>query len=317
MKIAFVGKGGAGKSTTSSLFFLYLLQKQQKALIFDADLNIHVPTILGITIPEEKAISITKNQDQIKRYLIGQSKKIAGPEHMYKTTPPSRGVNIVTLQQDNPVIRDFTVPFQDYGYVGIVGTYEKDEVGRSCYHTNLAILENILSFSQMKDTEWFVADMVAGIDAFSNTLHMQFDALFLVVEPSIEGVTVYQQYKELSEHAGVYDRLFVIANKLEDEKDEAYLQNHIDAEKIIARFYRHTAIKHLRQEDKPLTADILTDDGVRNMQAIENIARKNQVNDNIRLQQLHELHKKYVAQDYVRNAVGDITDQIDHEFSFL
>ena len=41
MKIAFVGKGGAGKTTVSSLFCLYY-SKNKSVLAIDADINMHM-----------------------------------------------------------------------------------------------------------------------------------------------------------------------------------------------------------------------------------------------------------------------------------
>ena len=45
MKIAFVGKGGAGKTTVSSLFCLYY-SKNKSVLAIDADINMHMAELL-------------------------------------------------------------------------------------------------------------------------------------------------------------------------------------------------------------------------------------------------------------------------------
>ncbi|MGH9549742.1 MAG: hypothetical protein ACRD3W_10220, partial [Terriglobales bacterium] len=48
MKIAFVGKGGSGKSTLTSLFIRYLQRNNnQSILAIDADLNMSLAGLLG------------------------------------------------------------------------------------------------------------------------------------------------------------------------------------------------------------------------------------------------------------------------------
>jgi len=315
MRIAFVGKGGSGKSTFSALFFLHLIKNNHNVMCFDADLNIHVPQLLGMDFPEKKSLSSNENTKRVKEYLIGESKKIASPDHFQKTTPPSRGVNLFELTPENEIIASFTEPYST-GYVAIVGTYEEDEIGRSCYHTNLSILENILTFAKLQDEDWIITDMVAGIDAFSNTLHKQYDALFLIVEPTQESIAVYDQYKKLAQHAGINDRLYVVGNKIEDEDDEQFIAENIDDGHYVGSLKKSSALKKLRQKGDPLTPDIFSYLDESLFQKLTEISKRMKKNPNTRLEELHQLHLKYIDQDYVKNAVGDLSSQIDEEFEF-
>lgn len=57
MRIAFVGKGGSGKITLSAFFSQYI-KDQAPVLVIDADLNMHLPSLLGFEeLPQEMHIS--------------------------------------------------------------------------------------------------------------------------------------------------------------------------------------------------------------------------------------------------------------------
>ncbi len=49
MKIAFVGKGGSGKTTLSSLFIRHLAATGRPVVAVDADINQHLGPALGLT----------------------------------------------------------------------------------------------------------------------------------------------------------------------------------------------------------------------------------------------------------------------------
>ncbi|MBT9164904.1 MAG: Iron-sulfur cluster carrier protein [candidate division WS2 bacterium] len=315
MRIAFVGKGGAGKSTFSTLFFLNLIKQNEKVMCFDADLSIHVPKLLGMDFPESKSLSSSENTKKIRNYLIGKSKKIQTADHFYKTTPPSVGVNLFEVDSQNEIIKVLAEPYKN-SFVAVVGTYEADEIGKSCYHTNLSILENLLTFAKLNEDDWIVTDMVAGIDAFSNTLHKQFDVLFLIVEPTQESIAVYDQYIKLAKHAGMDDRLFVIGNKIEDDEDEKFIASNIPADKYVGSLKKSPELKKLRQQGTPLTIDVLTSLDESLFERLVEISKRLKKNPNDRLKDLYQLHLKYIDQDYVKNAVGDISGQIDEEFQF-
>ncbi len=315
MRIAFVGKGGAGKSTIASLFSLYLMSLDKNLLIIDADLNIHIPKLLSIDISSLSPISESNNVIQIKKYLIGKNKRIMSVNHMYKTTPPANGSNFLKIDHENYIIKNFAKKIGDKSYFMYVGTYEEKAIGTSCYHTNLSILENILTHSILFENDWIVVDMVAGTDAFANTLHAQFDTLFLILEPTLESVEVFYQYLKLSKSAQVDSRLLVIGNKIENNDDLMFLKEKI-GNKLFGVFKKSPKIKSARQKGLAISLDMLDNEDFNNLVNIKKITEENKVDENTRLKKLQDLHLKYSQLDYVKRAVGDISTQIDPSFKF-
>lgn len=91
MKIAFVGKGGSGKTTLSSLFIRHLAANEAPVVAVDADINQHLGAALGLDEAEAAALpAMGAHLSLIKDYLRGSNPRIASAETMIKTTPPGR-----------------------------------------------------------------------------------------------------------------------------------------------------------------------------------------------------------------------------------
>lgn len=91
MKIAFVGKGGSGKTTLSSLFVRHLAARGTPVVAVDADINQHMGAALGLDDAEAAALpAMGAHLPLIKEYLRGSNPRIASAEKMIKTTPPAK-----------------------------------------------------------------------------------------------------------------------------------------------------------------------------------------------------------------------------------
>lgn len=315
MRIAFVGKGGSGKTTLSALFAAYAREKWS-VLAIDADLNIHLPELLGFErVDSSSHISHPRSVETIRTHLVGVNERIKAPAHFRKTTPPGRGSRLLNLRDEaDPIIEQFAAR-KDNLKLMVVGTYDTDDIGASCYHNNLAILENVLS--HLVDREGvLVVDMVAGVDAFANTLHAQFDLLVLVVEPTRRGLEVYEHYRSLAAEAGVADRLFVVGNKSAGGQDAEFLGSRVDPGRLLGILSASPYLRIKDQEGGLLEIQRLEPE---NIKVIENIyaTLSSSVEDpNLRLERLWDLHRRYVAQGFIRDRFGDLSGQIDGEFRF-
>ena len=90
MRIAFVGKGGSGKTTLAALFSLLAAKDRNPLAVFDGDLNMHMPELLGFELfPITKHLSRPEPSRTIKTYLKGTN-EISDLNAFRKTTPPTK-----------------------------------------------------------------------------------------------------------------------------------------------------------------------------------------------------------------------------------
>lgn len=318
MKIAFVGKGGSGKSTLSSLFIRSLQnrgQEQGGILAIDADLNMNLSGLLGVTVAEDRILARPDNADAIRTHLMGDNPRIASTDKFLPTTPPGQGSNLIT-RADDPALASYavTVPGAKPVQLLTVGTYDRDGIGQSCYHTHLFVAENILSHSVTGPDMTIVADMVAGTDAFAYSLHLQFDAIILVVEPTPESAEVCALYLGLAREAGVEGLIHLVGNKIEDQDDLDFIAAHTGRQ-VLGYIPYLPVLKKSRQRGEMVTTEMLGDSGSL-MQAIENAAKNPAIGAGERLQMLYQLHHKLNAKQWVQQGYGDVMAQIDPDFKW-
>jgi len=314
MKIAFVGKGGAGKTTTSSLFAQHV-SYSQPVLAIDADINMHMAELLKVIgNPTSMMISEKQPSSELKKYLKGSNERILSIDHFKKSTPPGSGSNLINITTKNDwFMNRFSRPASPSLSLVTVGTYSEEGIASSCYHNNLAILENTLS--HMTDDGIAVVDMVAGTDAFASTLFAQFDVLFFVAEPTTRSLAVFDQYKKLAAKGGVLDRLFVVGNKIDDIDDDEYIRKSV-GNRYIASISRSSQILNVDKGRAELDASKMSKADIAALEKIELVARKHATPAQSRLELLWKLHRVYVQQQYITERFGDLTNQIDPTFVY-
>ena len=228
MKIAFVGKGGSGKTTLAALFARRLAATAAPLLAIDADINQHLAVALGADADEAARLpALGDHLPAIKDHLRGDNPRITSAATMVKTTPPGRGSRLVGVDDDNPV---WAATVRRVGGVrlAVTGPFAADDLGVSCYHAKVGAVELLLNHLVDGPGEYVVVDMTAGADCFASGLFTRFDATFLVCEPTLRSVGVHRQYVGHAHRFGV--RVHVVGNKVEDDADVAFLREHVGAD---------------------------------------------------------------------------------------
>jgi len=227
MKIAFVGKGGSGKTTLAALFARHLIASTPQPLellAIDADVNQHLAAALGATVDEAVMLPALGDQvHRIKEYLRGANPRIESADAMVKTTPPGRGSRLLRVAEPNPVY-DALVREVAGVRLAVTGPFATEDLGIASYHGKVGAVELLLNHLVDLPGEYVLVDMTAGADSFASGLFTRFDLTFLVCEPTLRSVGVYRQYAGYAAEYGV--RVVVVGNKVDDVADVDFLRDH-------------------------------------------------------------------------------------------
>lgn len=320
MRIAFMGKGGSGKTTLTAAFTKYLLKEKKESpiLLFDVDLNSHLADEMGVEFPVAKYFGgIAKEMYSIfEPKLLDKHKQITTyPE--FGSIVPNDDTYFIDLSNkkftEHPFISNYGYSITQELYMFVAGNHvTKGEVGHSCYHDWLNSFElTIHRINDQKDS-YVVADTTAGIDNVGTSLYMAYDLVIFVVEPTERSISVYKDYINVPEVNN--SQVFVVCNKIESAQDESFIRENIENSKIISIFRNHKEI-YRDADEKAYNEFILT-----HQEQLHNILSKL---DNIEkdwdlyYKKLYELFQKE-AKGWWNNYYGvNLEQKFKEDYSFL
>jgi CO dehydrogenase maturation factor len=306
VRVAFVGKGGSGKTTLSSLFIRHLAGQGRSVVAIDADINQHLADALG-AVHDPPAMGA--HLAQIKEYLRGGNPRISSAAAMVKTTPPGRGSRLLRVAGDDPVHR-LAVGTACGARLMATGPFSDDDIGVACYHSKTGAVELYLNHLIDSPGEYVVVDCTAGAESFASGLFTRFDLTFLVAEPTRKSVQVYRQW---TQYAADYDvPLAVLGNKLHDQDDLAFLREHV-GERLLTWFGHMPAMRAMEQ-GRPFGLSDLASSARDALGAAQRAVDARVKDWPAFTRQGVEFHLKN-ARAWASAAVGqDLTTQVDPEF---
>ncbi len=310
MKIAFVGKGGSGKTTLSALFSRYLAHCGVPVVAIDADINQHLGTALGASPAELSTIPpLGSHLTDLKEILRGRNPRIASAEQMVKTTPPGRfpAPRPLRRQPGAPALR----PRHRRSAPHAHRTVQRRRPGVSCYHSKVGAVEMYLNHLVDGPGEYVVVDMTAGADSFASGLFTRFDVTFLVAEPTVRGVGVYRQYVD---YARDYDvTVHVIGNKVHGPDDVEFLRDHVGDALTVC--LTHSGFVRAMEKGRFLDLAELEEDNLKALARMRDLVDAAEQDWEKFTRQTVEFHLRN-AEKWANAATGvDLAAQVDPEFT--
>lgn len=223
MKLAITGKGGVGKTTLSSTLARLYADEGRTVLAADVDPDANLGLALGLTEDEVNSIvPISK-----MRSLVEERTGANDANKFFKLNPQvsdipdkySKDVNGVKLL--------------------VMGTVETG--GSGCVCPEHVMLKSILSALVFRRDDVVVMDMEAGLEHLARGTASLVDFFIVVVEPGARSVQTYENVKRLAKDIGV-NKVYVVANKVRDEKDEEFIKSRIPDENLLGFIHYNTEV---------------------------------------------------------------------------
>lgn len=228
MKIALAGKGGVGKTTISASLARYLGAQGERVFAIDADPNANLGLSLGLS--REQAGQIVPISEM--RELIAER---TGVE------PGAVGAYFTV----NPRVDDLPDRFK-LEHEGVmflqVGAIKEPSAG--CYCPENALLKNLLMHLVLLRDETVILDMEAGFEHLTRGTAQAFDAMLIVVEPSLQSVVTATRIHTLADKLGLRN-VFYVGNMVRDAEDRAFIDEELVGSVVLG---------HISYSDKIRTA---------------------------------------------------------------
>lgn len=130
------------------------------------------------------------------------------------------------------------------------------------------MLKAILSSLSYRKDDVVVMDMEAGLEHLGRGTAANMDQFIVVIEPGARSVQTYRNVKRLAEDLGV-KQVRVVANKVRNDDDEAYVRSVIPAEDLLGCIrYNTDVIDADRQGKSPYDFSPAAIEEIRKIKAI-------------------------------------------------
>ncbi len=223
MKLAITGKGGVGKTTLSSTLARLYADEGRTVLAADVDPDANLGLALGLSQEEVDAIVPISKMRELAKERTGAS----DDNKFYKL---------------NPYVADIPEKFaKTVNGVKLLVMGTVDLGGSGCVCPEHVMLKSVLSALTYRKNDVVIMDMEAGLEHLGRGTAANMDQFIVVIEPGARSVQTYRNVKRLASDLGV-NRVRVVANKIRDDRDEAFIRSAIPAEDLLGFIHYNAEI---------------------------------------------------------------------------
>ena len=214
MKVAITGKGGVGKTTLASTLARLYADEGRTVLAADVDPDANLGLALGLTEEEVNAIVPVSKMKELARERTAAN----ASNTFYKLNPQVSDLPDKLAKEVNGV------------RLLVMGTV--DTGGSGCVCPEHVMLKAMLSSLVLRRDDVVIMDMEAGLEHLGRGTASMMDQFIVVIEPGARSIQTYARIKELARDIGI-TRVRVVANKVRDESDKAFLRSRIPEEDLL------------------------------------------------------------------------------------
>lgn len=225
MKIAFLGKGGSGKSSVSSQMAFFLRQKESTVLAIDADHNMDLSYNLAQReVPPMQYLSESLKDFQNAVHLSNEEKY---SEVFLRDTEVR-----FTLSPLSPEIENYSVLLENNIRLMTAGP-QTDTVlyGKACSHSLTTPLKLLLPLLTTQGNEVVIIDEKAGADGVSTGIISGADVGVIVCEPTLHSTKTALQISELMEFYKTPS--IIVGNKIQTSEDKDFITKQLQQEPAV------------------------------------------------------------------------------------
>ncbi len=212
-KLAITGKGGVGKSTLAAMFAHLAAAEGMRVLAIDADPDANLAAAMGM--PEDDRRRIVPLAE--RRALIEQrtGAKVKQYGQVFKLNPDVADI----ADKESAEFRSI--------HLLVLGAVEAGGSGCACPES--VMLRCLILDAVLYKDDFVILDMEAGLEHLGRATAQGVDLMLVVVEPGSRALETAAGIRRMGGQLGIR-RFAVIGNKVADDRDERFLQDHLPPE---------------------------------------------------------------------------------------
>lgn len=212
MKIAFVGKGGSGKTSLAWLASTVLRAQSKRVLMIDADHNMDLAHTFGITVSGDTPT--LHRAHEAFRMAVGQEHDTRWSDIVLD----GRALPTFSLSPEDAFTASVTISIDTTTKLIIIGLGAEDILfSGKCAHGHSAPLKYYLPLLSLNTNEAVIIDGVAGVDMMNFGLFNGADAIVVAVENHPNSIRVYDEITRIAAHTEL--PIFAVHNKSMDSTE--------------------------------------------------------------------------------------------------